>query len=555
MNQTLLIIFGLLGGLAIFIYGMMEMSAGLKRIAGDRMRKILKALTGNPFMGILVGALVTALMQSSSATTVMVIGFTAARLMTLPQAIAVIMGANIGTTFTSQLVAFKIGDYAYPITAIGFALMMFSKKRNIKNVGQTLFSFGLLFVGINLMSQVMKPLAQLPAFADALVKIQDIPILGLMVSALMTVLIQSSSAVIAVIQNLAATPGADGMPLIPLVFALPLLFGSNIGTTITAILAATGSGISAKRVALAHLFFNVLGAIAFMFFIPLFERLILFITPALAGVSRQIANAHTVFNVLNTLIWLPFIGILAKLVTWISPGEDLLIENRPLYLDDKMLSSPSIAMNLATQELARMASITYEMMETAEKAFINNDMISAKKVHEIEDTVDILQNEIVHYLSKLLSTATLTEHQSIRLTGLMHVVSDIERIGDYCDNIAESAEIKYEKGLPFSDEAIVEITDAFNIVTDMVKLSIDALSQYDAILAKRVLSDEYLIDDLEMRLRAAHIDRLNKGYCNIHSGITFVELIHNLERIGDHCNNIAEAVLDDLEKVPRAFNE
>lgn len=531
MNETVLIVFGLLGGLAIFIYGMTEMSAGLKRLAGDRMRKILKALTGNPIMGVLMGALVTALMQSSSATTVMIIGFTAAKLMTLPQAIAVIMGANIGTTITSQLVAFRIGDYAYLITALGFALMMFTRKRQFKNVGQIIFSFGLLFVGIHIMSTVMRPLARTPAFADLLVRIQDIPILGLTVSTLMTALIQSSSAVIAVIQNLASTPAADGSPLIPLVYALPMLFGSNIGTTVTALFASVGGTINARRVAVSHLFFNVFGTAIFMFLIPVFSDLILLITPAAAGVSRQIANAHTMFNIINTLLWLPFIWVLARLVSKICPGEDIILENRPIYLDDKMLSSPSIAMNLATRELVRMASLSHEMMETSEKAFIENDMQAVKKVHEMEETVDLLQNEIVHYLSKLLSATALTEHQSIRLTGLMHVVSDIERIGDYCVNIAESAEIKNSKNLPFSDEAVKEIIGAFDLVTDMVKLSTDALANYDPVLAKKVLSEEYLIDDLEIRLRNAHIERLNKGLCHIHSGITFVELVHSLERI------------------------
>ena len=555
MDSTVEILFGLFGGLAIFIFGMNEMSSGLKKIAGDRLRKILKVLTGNPIVGIIMGALVTALMQSSSATTVMVIGFVAARLITLPQAIAVILGANIGTTVTAQLVAFKIGAYAYPITAIGFVLMFFFKKKSIKNFGQTIFAFGLLFVGLNLMGDVMKPLAQSQQFADLMVRIHDVPILGLLVSSGMTLIVQSSSATIAVLQKLAIAPGPDGGNLIPLALALPFLFGSNIGTTITAIFASVGAGISARRAAFAHAIFNILGSILFMFLITPFSKFILWITPDAANVSRQIANAHTIFNVINTLLWLPFIKYLARFVQFVIPGQDTVIENRPLYLDTKMLSSPSIAMDLVTKELVRMAELSTEMMDTAEKAFIASDMISIKKVHEIEDVVDMLQHEIVHYLSKLLASEQLTENQSIRLTGLLHIVSDIERIGDYCDNIAVSAEVRIDKKLPFTDKGVKELTEAFELVTDMVAVTVNALQQYDETLAKEVISKEYLVDEMERTLRDAHIDRLNKAQCHPHSGLIFIELIHNLERIGDHSKNIAEAILNDVEAVPAKISE
>ena len=550
MSSTTEIIFGLFGGLAIFIFGMNEMSSGLKKIAGDRLRKILKVLTGNPIMGVLVGALVTALMQSSSATTVMVIGFVAARLMTIPQAIAVILGANIGTTVTAQLVAFKIGSYAYPITAIGFIMMFFIKKTSIKNLGQTIFAFGLLFVGLNLMGDVLKPLAQSQGFADLMVRIHDVPILGLLVSTGMTLFVQSSSATIAVLQKLAIAPGPDGGTLIPLVFALPFLFGSNIGTTITAIFASIGAGVSARRAAFAHAIFNIIGAVIFMFLLTPYSKLILWLTPATADVARQIANAHTLFNVMNTIIWLPFIKYLGKFVTLVIPGQDTVIETRPLYLDPKMLTSPSIAMNLVTQELVRMADLSSQMMDNAEKAFITGDRIAIKKVREIEDVMDMLQHEIVHYLSKLLASSALTENQSLRLTGLLHVVSDLERIGDYCDNIAESAEVKLEKKLPFTEEGMQELTDAFILVTDMVALSSQTLQEYSQEKAEKILSDEYKVDEMERTLRDAHVERLNLGQCHPHSGLIFVELIHNLERIGDHCTNVAEAVLNDISIVP-----
>ncbi len=550
MDNTIKILFGLFGGLSLFIFGMNEMSSGLKKIAGDRLRKILKVLTGNPIIGVLVGVLVTALMQSSSATTVMVIGFVAARLMTLPQAIAVILGANIGTTITAQLVAFKIGHYAYPITAIGFFMMFFPKKRSIKNLGQTIFAFGVLFIGLNLMGDVMKPLAKSPEFAALMVKIQATPVLGLLVSTAMTFIVQSSSATIAVLQKLAIAPGPNGQNLIPLVFALPFLFGSNIGTTITAIFASIGAGISARRAAIAHAIFNIVGSVIFMFLLVPFSKLIEMITPQSADVARQIANAHTIFNIINTIVWLPFIRFLAIAVKKIVPGEDSVIENRPLYLDTKMLSSPSIAMDLVTKELVRMATITTEMMDTAEKAFLENNMISIKKVHEIEEVVDMLQHEIVHYLSKLLASEKLTEHQSIRLTGLLHVVADLERIGDYCDNIAESAQVKIEKKLPFTEKGEQELRDAFELVTDMVFLTVNSLSKYDGNTAKTIIAKEYDVDEMERTLRDAHIERLNKAKCHPHSGLIFIELIHNLERIADHCKNVAEAVLNDMETIP-----
>jgi len=550
MNTTTEILCGLFGGLAIFIFGMNEMSSGLKKIAGDRLRKILKVLTGNPIVGVLVGALVTALMQSSSATTVMVIGFVAARLMTIPQAIAVILGANIGTTITAQLVAFKIGHYAYPITAIGFVMMFFFKKASIKNLGQTIFAFGLLFVGLNLMGDTLKPLAQSEDFAALMVRIHDVPVLGLLVSTGMTLIVQSSSATIAVLQKLAIAPGPDGGTLIPLVFALPFLYGSNIGTTITAIFASIGAGVSARRAAFAHAIFNIVGAVIFMFLLTPYSKLVAWITPSGADVARQIANAHTLFNILNTLAWLPFIKYLGKFVTLVIPGKDTVIENRPIYLDQKMLTSPSIAMNLATQELVRMAGLARQMMDTVEQAFINGDRIAIKKVREIEDVMDMLQHEIVHYLSKLLASSTLTENQSVRLTGLLHVVSDLERIGDYCDNIADSAEVKLDKKLPFTEEGMKEVTEAFVIVTDMVDLTSQTLQEYDPDKAQRILSGEYKVDEMERELRDAHVERLNLGQCHPHSGLIFVELIHSLERIGDHCTNVAEAVLNDIEKVP-----
>ncbi|HOV24741.1 MAG TPA: Na/Pi cotransporter family protein [Pseudobacteroides sp.] len=551
MGQELTkIIFGLLGGLAVFIYGMNLMGDGLQKAAGERMRRILEVLTSNPLMGVLVGTLVTVMIQSSSATTVMVVGFVSAGLMTLPQAIGVIMGANIGTTITAQLIAFNIGDYTPLITAIGFLFFFFSKKKIVKYLGQTVFAFGLLFFGLETMSDVMEPLATSPVFESMIKQLSQYPILGLLTGVIMTVIVQSSSATIAVLQNVAAQSGIDGGALIDIQTAIPILLGNNIGTTITAIFASVGARLNAKRAAAAHTIFNVLGAVIFMFLIPIYAKLIIFISPKgpeIEIIKRQIANAHTAFNIINTIIWIPFVFVLAKIVTFIVRGQEDPAEKKIMYLDNKLLSNPAVAMDLATKELTRMALLAKQMAEDAKNSFINSDMKCVKKVSETEEVVDMLQSEIIKYLSTMLSTGTLTERQSVRLAGLMHVTHDIERIGDHCKNIAEFAEQKEQERIPFSKQALSELSDVFEMIRNMVSDSIKSLSEYDTSLAKKVLSEEYEVDDIEDKLRSRHVERLNKGLCDPKATIIFIDLIHNLERIGDHCNNIAEAVLNDLE--------
>ncbi len=548
MSSTLEIIFGLAGGLAIFIYGMNSMGDGLKKIAGEKMKKILQVLTGNPLVGIIVGAVATAVMQSSSATTVMIVGFVSAKLMTLPQAISVILGANIGTTVTAQIIAFKIGDYAYLIAAIGFLLYFTGKKRIIKSVGQTVFAFGLLFVGLNTMSSVMKPLAASPAFSNVLLRIKDHPVLGLLAGSILTVIAQSSSATIGVLQGLASTPAnADGSALITLRQSIPILFGCNIGTTITAFFASIGASKSAKRAALGHSVFNVTGSVLFMFFIPVFALLVEKISPfgiEYLVVSRQIANAHTLFNIVNTLVWLPFIGILAKIVSLLIKGEDEQdMTLRTLYLDKNVLNNPAIAMELAAKELARMGEIAHEAVTVSKDAYLNENEESANKVFEMEETIDLLQIEIVNYLSTMLSNGTLNHKQSVRLAGLMHMAGDIERMGDYCENIAEASIIKKNEKVCFSEEAVKEITNAYDLLDKMVTDTIIALRDDNVELATKITDEENQVNNIEQVLRERHLDRLNKGLCNPLSGISFIELIHNLEKVGDHCTNIAEAII------------
>ena len=357
MNETAKIIFGLVGGLAMFLFGMNSMSDALQKAAGEKMKKVLGFLTKNPLMGALAGALVTAVLQSSSATTVMVIGFVSAGLMSLPQAISVIFGANIGTTMTAQLMAFKISNYIYPIIFIGFMLQFLGKKEKVKNIGMVILSFGLLFEGIEIMGSVMKPLANSPIFVDMMVQVKHIPVLGVILGAVMTLVVQSSSATIAVLQNFASQPMLDGVTsVIGLTGAIPILLGDNIGTTITALLASIGQSKNAKRTAIAHSIFNISGSIVFVFIIPLFAKFVQFISPKgneVDVISRQIANAHTAFNVFCTVVWLPLIPVMVKIVTTIIRGKDktVVMDQAPQYLDDKMIGKPLPAMYLVSEEM------------------------------------------------------------------------------------------------------------------------------------------------------------------------------------------------------------
>lgn len=541
----------LLGGLALFIYGMNLMSDGLQKAAGEKMQKVLALLTKNPILGVLAGTVCTAVLQSSSATTVMVLGFVSAGLMKLPQAISIILGANIGTTITAQLIAFQIGDYAWLFVAIGFILYFFIKKEIITNIGQTTFAFGMLFVGINIMGEAMKPLASSSFFIDLMMQVQDIPILGVLLGTGMTVLVQSSSATIAVLQNLASTAAADGVSsIIGLTGALPILFGDNIGTTITALLASIGGTINAKRTAAAHIIFNITGTFIFIWFIPLYADFIQFISPKGAEVdviARQIANAHMCFNLFNTLLWLPFIGILVKIVTKIVPGKDTdRLPSEPVYLDYNVLERPFAAIHLAMKELSRLAGFASQMLVAAKKAFLGNSINEVKNVLELEKSVNELQKKIVSYMASISSTDTVTEKQAAQLSGLMHVAADIEHVGDYCENIVVFAEEKTKNKYEFSDAACAEIYECFDHAARMLRDSIEALETGDYRVAKGVKEQEEQLNHIEVLLRKQHMKRISEKKCSPEFTVIYTDVIHNIERIGDCCDNIANAVLDNV---------
>ncbi len=553
------IIFGVLGGLVLFIYGMNLMGEGLKKAAGEKLRLILETITRNPISGIIVGMLVTTIIQSSSATTVMVVGFVNARLMTLRQAIGVIMGATIGTTITAQLIAFNIGEYAYLIAALGFVLFFFIKYKNWQYVGEVFFGLGVLFIGLNTMSDMLKPLANHPIFAEWIINLGKHPVMGVIIGTLMTVIVQSSSATIGVLQTIASQPVIVNnmvQPLIPLTSAIPILLGDNIGTTITALLASIGTNKVAKRAAVAHTLIKIFGCLIFLIMMPLFLKFVLLIPPhidpaqGITGVDiikRQIANAHTSFNIFNTIIWLPLIGFLTMLVTKIIPGEDARIEKGVKFLNSRFTNNAPVALELSAKELVRMGEFAGDMLNAVRKAFLASDSSKRQEVDDFEENLDYLQEQIIKYMSTVVSQISLTEPEALRLTDLMHVVGDIERIGDHCVNVIELSEYKTKEGLKFSSQANQELESIFNLTSEMISNAIEALRNNDFKSAHRVLELEEKMDRMEAELRFNHINRLNQGTCNPQSAVCYVELMHNLERIADHCNNIAEAVLD-LEK-------
>lgn len=559
-------LFGLIGGLALFIYGMQQMGEGLQKSAGDKMRAILAMLTGTTLRAVIIGALVTMIVQSSSATTVMVVGFVSAGLMTLPQAVGVIMGANIGTTLTAWIVAAKIDDYAWLFVAIGFVMMFIIKNTKIRYIGQIIFAFGVLFVGLDSMGEAMKPLARSEAFANLLVQIKDMPVVGMLVGATATILVQSSSASVGVLQTLSSTAtDSAGTPLISMYQAVPILLGSNIGTTITAVLAAIGGSREAKRAAVAHSLFNIVGSVLAMILLKPFVVLVNkvigvighqliadantglagMVTPIAEHMRESIAISHTVFNVANTLVWLPLVWLMVKLIRLIIPGEDPVVEKRLAFIDYKVIRSPAIAVDLATKELARMTEIARQMTNDSHALIKNHTTELETRVFTNEATMDYLEDEIVRYLSNIFRSASITEADSSRIAGLMHLTNDIERIGDHCSNIADTSLQMHSAGLSFSDIATKELDEAFTLVESMVDSSITALRNNDLVIAGKIINQENQMDKVEAAMRESHMERLNEGKCDPRTTVIFLEMIHTMERIADHCHNIADFVVAD----------
>lgn len=553
MDERVKIVFGLLGGLAMFLYGMNSMSDALQKAAGEKMKRILGFLTKNPLMGALAGALVTAVLQSSSATTVMVIGFVSAGLMSLPQAISVIFGANIGTTMTAQLMAFKISNYIYPIIFIGFIMNFVFKKEKIRNVGMVIFSFGLLFEGIEVMGGVMKPLASSAIFVDLMGKVSEIPVLGVVLGAVMTLVVQSSSATIAVLQNFASQPGPDGIhSVIGLAGAIPILFGDNIGTTITALLASIGQSKNAKRTAIAHSTFNITGTILFMFLIRPLAAFVQWISPKgdeLDIISRQIANAHTTFNVACTLIWLPLIPVMVKIVKFIIRGEDKKNSEGFVakYLDDKAMSQPAAAIYMAAKEISRLSVHAGKMIGAMKNAIEKRNITDIRdKYVDEHDKVKELQNIIVDFITKLISSGNLTEKQAEQAAGLMVVSNNIERIADRCDEVDGLYKKILDNGQLLSDAAITDLTACMDMTEKLFSESMNAIITGDSETPDKVAADKKKIRKLQRQAGKAHLARVKKNTCVRSLTADYSALLYSMDRMADNCISIAEEAIDDF---------
>ena len=554
MNEIMTTVFGLAGGLAMFLFGMNSMSDALQKAAGERMKQILSFLTKNPIMGALAGALVTAVLQSSSATTVMVIGFVSAGLMTLPQGISVIFGANIGTTMTAQLMAFKISDYIYPSIFIGFLVYFIAKSEKVKNIGMVIFSFGLLFEGIEIMGSVMKPLAGSAVFTDLMGRVSEIPALGVLLGAAMTLVVQSSSATIAVLQNFASQPAADGVTsVIGLAGAIPILLGDNIGTTITALLASIGQSKAAKRTAISHSIFNITGSIVFACLIRPFAAFITYISPSgneVDVIARQIANAHTCFNIVCTLIWLPLLPVMVKLVTTIIPGKDKLPQTdcKPKFLDEKLLDQPVAAMYLLSQEIGHCADMASDMLNTAKAAL--HGKAEDFHTYEVESNqVRNLRNDISDYTAKLLSSGVLTESQSEQTAGLLYVSNNIDRMTEYSQRVTQTVQQVYQSGRKLSASAEQELNECYDTAHDLFDRAVDSVRYGDADMAQQVLADKKKLRKAQKRFNKAHMARVKAGKCESNLTADFSAILYGLERMVDNSVNIAEETLDSIHFV------
>ena len=534
-----------LGGFGLFLFGMEFMGEGLQKAAGSKMKNLLGILTSNRFLGVLVGAGVTALIQSSSATTVMIVGFVNAGLMSLTQAVGVIMGANIGTTVTAWIVSLgewteflKPSVLAPVFIVVGVGLIMFAKKSQVKSIGQILFGFGSLFLGLDMMSSAAKPLSKLEEIRNLFVILGNSPLLGVLIGAVVTAIIQSSSASVGILQALALAG------LVPWSSAIYIILGQNIGTCVTALLSSIGAGINAKRAAFIHFLFNVIGSLIFMIVaivafkvvVPQYQNILINVT--------DISIVHTTFNVLNTLLLFPFSKGLVYLAEHLITGRQQKSEEVLQHLDERILETPSFAIENVIKEVLRMGHITSVNVNTAIKALFEKDEKKIQEVFEKERTINAMQQGINAYLVKL-SNVSLAEKEQLTVTELFHMVSDIERVGDHADNIAELAVSLKDDALEFSDQAKKELQDISSTALNCFETALKAYELRDKNLANQVIPLEAQVDKLEEKLRSRHIKRLIEEKCNPLAGIIFLDMISNVERISDHASNIGLLILDE----------
>jgi len=532
------IIFHFLGGLGLFLYSIKTMGDGLQQAAGDRLRYYIDKYTSNPFLGVLVGIVVTALIQSSTGVTVITVGLVSASLLTLRQAIGIIMGANIGTTVTSFIIGFKLGEYALPLIFLGTMFLFFTKNRTANNIGRILFGVGGIFYALNLISAGMSPLKDLPQFKEYMITLGQNPILGVVAGAVITVLIQASSATIGILQGLYAGGFLD------LKGALPVLFGDNIGTTLTVIIAAAGANISAKRVAATHVTFNVLGTILCLILLGPFTSMIEYFQ-ALLHLSPEmtIAFSHGAFNVSNTIVQFPFIGALAYFVTKLIPGEDEVVKYEPLYLDEQLIKqAPSIALGNAKKELLHLGNYAVKAFDLSYDYIINSDEKVAEKGHKTEEAINTIDEKLTRYLISLSSEA-LSQKESEVLTNILDSSRDLERIGDHAEALINLNDYLQRKNVQFSNSALEELEEIYHQTSEFVKDALESVENNDLEMAESLIERHEAINKMERVLRKTHIKRLNNGECSTQAGVNFIDIISHYTRVSDHAMNLAEKVL------------
>ncbi len=533
------IAFNFFGGLGLFLFSIKYMGDGLQQAAGDRLRYYIDKYTSNPFLGILVGLAMSALIQSSSGVTVITVGLVSAGLLNLRQAIGIVMGANIGTTVTSFLIGFNLGDYALPMIFVGAALLFFTSNRSLNNIGRIIFGVGGIFFSLNIMSDAMEPLKSVSAFQDYLATLGDKPIMGVLIGTGLTMLIQSSAAIIGILQGLYAGN------LLDLQGAIPILLGSNIGTCITAVLASIGSNVAAKRVAAAHVLFNVIGTILFMILLLPFTSLMqwmessLDLTPAMT-----VAFAHGTFNITNTILLFPFIGTLAYIVTKLIPGQDEVAKYEAVYLDKILLKqAPAIALGNAKKELIHLGAYATQAFEAAFLFVETSNEKYADKTQKFEDTINNVDEELTKYLIDL-SSEQLNQHESEILSSILDSSRDLERIGDHSIGLVRLMEHNISKDITFSQAAVKEIDQLYHETHRMILDALKVVIDDDRELAEELVERHKDIAHLERRIRKDHIKRMNNGECTPLAGINFIDLITPCTRITDHALNLVEKVLE-----------
>jgi phosphate:Na+ symporter len=534
-------IFFIIGGLGIFLYGIHMMGESLKLLAGNKLKVMIEKTTNTPLKGIFVGILITGFLQSSSGTTALTVGLVRAGLMTLPQAVGIILGANIGTTITSFLIGLEIKAYALPIMGLGSLLVFFMKSKKPKRLGGALLGFGMIFYGLDLMGGALKVFVGFPEFAQALANVEDAPILGVLVGTVLTTLVQSSSATVGILQELYTT-GA-----VPLIGAIAIVLGSNIGTTITAVLAAIGGSVAAKRTAAAHVIFNVLGTILFLILIYPYFLLINYLQNVFYGgetVAMTLSFAHIIFNVINTFIMFWFIKHLVAVTKKIIPGDDVMDDLTVGSLEDKLINeSPALALENAKSVILNMGSIVKRMYTDSTEYSFDNDKKLLETGRQLEEIVDTFDQKIHDYLVKV-SLTDLDTNQAQTQARYVDVIRDLERIADHCQNLYDFFEYRHENKKILSPEAKKDVVHVYNIVKETLLLTLEAFENYDKIRAEQVLEYEDMIDSLVRKYRKKHVMRMNEENVTGDDEL-FVDILSNVERIGDHCTNIVVNILHD----------